>query len=378
MRSQKLRQVTFRLHRYIGLFVGLILVIVGLTGSLLVFEHELDQMILQRRFGQVTAQEQRLPLNKIAEIVTTAYRDRAEFKLAQFDISPDVETYKLRLRNDKDEALEVFVNPYTGAILGDRPRETAFFSRVVELHYTLFAKDVGRVVVGIVAFLLCLLSVTGLMLWPGWRKLISGFKIKWNAHPKRVNFDLHKVAGITSVVFLSMIALSGFCWNFYEYAEPAIYALTLTPKPPELKSTVTTGKSALSIDEMAQRADAALPGAVTTFISIPTKPDGVFYFYKKQPQDAQNYANTVQLDQYSGKVLRVVNSQTATLGDRILNAFVPMHYGTFWGLPSRILYVFVGLAPLILFITGFVMWRYRKRKDGRLVEVTEAETVAKH
>ncbi|WP_442938394.1 PepSY domain-containing protein [Nostoc sp.] len=41
---------------------------------------------------------------------------------------------------------------------------------------------------------------------------------------------------------------------------------------------------------------------------------------------------------------------------RILNSFGPLHFGTFWGLPSRIFYVFVGLAPLILFITGFVMW----------------------
>ncbi|MEH2367214.1 PepSY-associated TM helix domain-containing protein [Nostoc sp.] len=38
-----------------------------------------------------------------------------------------------------------------------------------------------------------------------------------------------------------------------------------------------------------------------------------------------------------------------------------MHYGTFGGLPTRILYVFVGLAPLILFITGFVMWKQRYR-----------------
>ncbi|WP_052290062.1 TonB-dependent receptor plug domain-containing protein [Scytonema millei] len=45
----------------------------------------------------------------------------------------------------------------------------------------------------------------------------------------------------------------------------------------------------------------------------------------------------------------------------VLGSFTPLHYGTFWGLPSRILYVFVGLAPLILFVTGFVMWRYRYR-----------------
>jgi len=41
------------------------------------------------------------------------------------------------------------------------------------------------------------------------------------------------------------------------------------------------------------------------------------------------------------------------------------HYGTFGGLPTRILYVFVGLSPLILFITGFVMWWFRRKQKGK-------------
>ncbi len=44
-----------------------------------------------------------------------------------------------------------------------------------------------------------------------------------------------------------------------------------------------------------------------------------------------------------------------------MDAFNPLHYGTFSGLPTRILYIFVGLAPTFLFVTGFVMWRYRYR-----------------
>ncbi|WP_322505644.1 hypothetical protein [Chroococcidiopsis cubana] len=31
---------------------------------------------------------------------------------------------------------------------------------------------------------------------------MAGFKIKWNAHPKRVSFDIHKVAGIVTAIFL--------------------------------------------------------------------------------------------------------------------------------------------------------------------------------
>ncbi|MEH2143698.1 PepSY-associated TM helix domain-containing protein [Nostoc sp.] len=47
------------------------------------------------------------------------------------------------------------------------------------------------------------------------------------------------------------------------------------------------------------------------------------------------------------------------LGDRVFNSFEPLHYGTFGGFATRILYIFVGLAPLVLSITGFVMWWYR-------------------
>ncbi|MHC5725239.1 MAG: PepSY domain-containing protein, partial [Nostoc sp.] len=68
----------------------------------------------------------------------------------------------------------------------------------------------------------------------------------------------------------------------------------------------------------------------------------------------------VFVDQYSGKV-QVSTIATKSLGDGILNSFNDLHYGTFGGLPTRILYVFVGLAPLVLFVTGFLMWWYRYR-----------------
>ncbi|MEH1835236.1 MAG: PepSY-associated TM helix domain-containing protein [Nostoc sp.] len=60
----------------------------------------------------------------------------------------------------------------------------------------------------------------------------------------------------------------------------------------------------------------------------------------------------------------------------LTNSFVPLHFGTFWGLPSRIFYIFVGLAPLILFITGFVIWRYRYKGKNRSVQTTQ--TLSQH
>lgn len=361
MKSRKLRNLAFTLHRYIGLAVGIILVIVGLTGSLLVFEHEMDEWAIQQRFGYVVPQEQRLSTGTLVDGVKAAYTNHPDWQVGQVQMLPKQEFYTVRLTRPDDTQWEVFVNPYTGVIMGDRQRETALFSRVLELHYTLLLGNTGMIIVGIAAFLLVILSITGIVLWSGWQKLISGFKVKWNAHIKRVNYDIHKVAGIITAVFLAAIAFTGFCWNFYEYAEPAIYAATFTPKPPEVKSILVNGKPTLKLDEILRRADAALLGATTTFINLPKKPEDVFEIYKKVPGDSEDFNSYVKLDQFSGKVLYVQDSRRGGLGDRVLNSFTPLHYGTFGGLPTRILYVFVGLSPLVLFITGFVMWRYRYR-----------------
>lgn len=123
----------------------------------------------------------------------------------------------------------------------------------------------------------------------------------------------------------------------------------------------------MGLTEALQKADAALPeGEIITAV-LPTAPDGVFQIRKKLPQDANYWGeHRVYLDQYSGEVLRVNTTRTNSLGTKITNSFATMHYGTFWGLPSRILYVFVGLAPLILFVTGFVMWKYRYQGNAQI------------
>ena len=360
MNTRKLRNLAFSLHRYIGLAVGLILVIVGLSGSLLVFNHEINVALVKQKYVQVVPQEQTLSLDAIATSVSTTYANKPDYKIHQLDLNFDPDIYKFRLKNSEDEQLEVFVDAYTGKVLGTRQRDKAFFDKVYSLHYQLFAGDIGTIIVGVAALLLFFLTATGLILWNGWRNLLAGFKIKLNASKKRKNYDIHKVSGIIALVFLAMISISGFAWNFYAKIEPAIYNLTFSPQPPEVKS-IPTGEETISLEEAVNRAKATIPNAKASFISIPTEPEEVFTVYMKQPEDKQYFANNVQIDRYSGEVLYFLNSRTASLGDRILNAFSPMHYGTFGGLPTRVLYVFVGLSPTVLFITGLTMYRLRRR-----------------
>ncbi len=377
MNYKKLRDLIFPLHRYIGLVVGLIVIVIGLTGSLLVFYDEMDHFLIGFQTGRIVPQENQVSIESVLDTVRAAYANRPELKLNGIDLRPGA-PYAVGLSSaaDEDYWLDIFVNPYTGAILGSREWESSFFGFVFNLHYKLLAGGAGEVIAGIAALLLLILCLTGLILWPGWRKLIQGFKIKSQAHTKRVNFDVHKVVGIVATVFLAMTAFTGFCWNFWDYAEPAIYAAAFSPKPVDPVSQPTEGKLPVGLAEILQEADAALPGAISTWISVPTEKDATFQIYKKSPQDRGDYDNSIYLDQYSGEVLRVDKGlEPKSLGDRVVNSFDEMHYGTFWGLPSRILYVFIGLTPTILSITGFVMWKYRYRGKAQLEDTRLRERI---
>jgi uncharacterized iron-regulated membrane protein len=366
MKSVKVRQTIAKIHRYLGLLIGIISIVVGLTGSLLVFRHEIDAWEIQQRFRVSIEKSTPQSPETLINTVTAAYavgeasplENRPDWKIAKLIAFSGQDFYTIRLNLPNDKQQEIFVNPYTGKIIGDRLRQDAIWGRILSLHYQLLSGDLGTTIVGIAALLLLILSITGIILWSGWRKLWLGFKINWRASPLRLNYDLHKVAGIVTAIFLGATAFTGFCWNFADFTYPAIYALTLTTETPEVKSILVTGKSTLGLDDIVARSNLALPGAINTAITFPEQPEDVFEISKRLPQDTDDFSSYVKLDRYSGKILQVQDSRTAKLGDRIINSFVTIHYGTFGGLLTRILYVFVGLTPLILFITGAKMFKF--------------------
>lgn len=69
MQVKSFQNLVFTLHRYIGLAVGLIAIIVGLTGSLLVFHSEISNFEQQHRLGTITPQGEPLPVEVVINTV---------------------------------------------------------------------------------------------------------------------------------------------------------------------------------------------------------------------------------------------------------------------------------------------------------------------
>jgi uncharacterized iron-regulated membrane protein len=362
MKSKRPRNVIFIAHRYIGLAVGILAAAIGLTGSLLIIHGWTSTLFSQSSQSiSVPANGQPLP---IPELIVKAKALQPNLTLESLDLpktaTDPVTAWWLAA---PEQWTEASLNPYTGAMIGTPHQDSeSYTSLLYNIHITLLGGDWGGYVAGLVGLLTTVLCITGIVLWPGWRKLKSGFTIKWNAHIKRLNFDLHKVAGIIAAVFLAMAMGTGFIWNYGTWTNPLIYALTFSPQPAEIEqvSKPIANQPPIAVNaNLIQTASAALPPGAITSIYFPTQPDGVIRINKTiKEQEA-----SAIVDQYSGKIIQVDNPllKKQSLGDKITASFGPVHFGTFAGEASRILYVFVGLSPTILLITGFIMWRERKK-----------------
>lgn len=164
MNARTIRNTAFHLHRWLGLIGGTLLCIAGLTGSVLVFWHEIDSIVLVQRFGQIIPTGKPVSIPAIADTVKAAY---ISIGLTLSSISLPEHTnqpYTVWLHAPADRHWQVFVNQYTGQVLGDRQWETSWVGTIYELHYKLLAGDTGVLIMGIVALVTLLLSITGIVL----------------------------------------------------------------------------------------------------------------------------------------------------------------------------------------------------------------------
>jgi uncharacterized iron-regulated membrane protein len=357
----KIRKVVFNFHLYLGLTAGLFLVLTGLTGSMIVFKDEIEGFV-HPELMETVVRDERVPVQAVLNAVKHAY---PQDKLLSLRMpSMPQQTYLLKMNDAHD--LFVYADPYSGELLGAHRQEDTFMGWISLVHTELLIGERGKNILGVSALLLICMSITGLFLWwppSGIRKISRGLKIDWPAPWKKVIFDMHRAVGAYTLLFLLIIAFTGVSLVFNKSVADLINFLTVSqPRPaPPVSDSPGAMRTAISLDALLDRADRILP-APTTWINFPQTPQAPLVVRKKMPEESHpNGKSFIYFDQYTGEVLRVENALNAPPGTRIYNTFYPIHIGIIAGLPTRILQVIIGFSPLVLFATGYLMWRNRRK-----------------
>ena len=364
MDIKKLRQIILPLHRWIGLIIGPIFATIGLTGSVMVFGKEIDEWLIRQQFGSVIVRGKPLSIEQIFTQFTQIYRDLPNLQIQVISTLAEPNTpYRVLFQSATAPVMEAIVNPYSGSVMGTREAETTLIRLVAKLHHELLAGTGGEIVVGLVGLVLLIAIGTGLALSQGWKRLTTSFVIKWSAPWARLSRDLHKTIGIVVAFFLMLTVITGCFWNFWGATKPSIFTATVDITPPSIMSK-SSSSSALSLPAILRQADAVLPTSVTTFVVFPQPTADAWRVGRKFPQEQEPHGlNYVDLDRTTGKVLASRDALNPVIGEAIVNAFKPIHRGSFGGLATRILYLFIGLSPTVLFATSLgIWWQSHRRK----------------
>jgi uncharacterized iron-regulated membrane protein len=356
----KLRQTVLRLHRQIGLLLGLLFALLGLTGSILVFHHELYHW-LSRSLTEVSMPESsRLSVDEIVKIVRSSYPNQP---LTWLDLPKTPQSsYLAYVSTGANHDLEVYVDPSRGTILGTQEWDHTFLGVIYNFHAELWAGDRGREIIGFSGLFLTFLAFTGVAITPKWHRFPKSIQIRWRSSRKLLTYDLHKSIGLIFILLLVFLALTGSGINFNQQVMAVINEITQTSTLKVPVSRVLPGKMPLPLAAQLQKANTEFPTATVTGLSLPTASNGTVDVYFKLPGNPLlGEFNTLYLDQYSAQVLQVETASSMPPATRYLYAVFMLHTGRYGGLPTQLLYLIIGFVPMILAITGLVMQRNRRR-----------------
>ncbi len=361
-----LREVAFQFHLWTGLSIGLYALVIGLSGSALVFQEEIHCAV-EPDVYTVQLEDHRASLESVITASRERFRDYKAGGIAGFDTPGK----SLLLWMDPatrgvpaGHGINVYFNPHNGRILGERDPYQGVLGWFANLHYFLLMGETGAKANGILATVLLVLCLSGLVIWwPGrfnWRR---GFRFNFRSNWKCINWDVHSNGG-----FWLTAVLVAFCMTaiYFEFPAPVSTALARLSgmKAGEISSMLTPPKSSassaarISFDTALEVGKRNLPReAVATYLIAPSDPDGVFTLIAKHPGNSLFEGRvTVYIDQYNGLLLGKMDSREQTWGVKLILMTYPIHFGTWGGMFSRCLWVLVGLTPGLLFISGFLMW----------------------
>ena len=354
-------------HTWAGITAGFVLIIVSLTGALLVFEAELDEWLYSELYDfEKTG-------NKLSyqEVTEKVKNDYPELDLGGVFLRKETDVYTFFSK--KKPFYQIIANPYTGNVTGKRVYKKTVMGFIRNLHRTLLIPGIGRYIVGISSLVCVVLIVTGLKLWipDKWNKLKHKLTLKWSSNKKRFNYDFHYILGAYFSSFITIIASTGVMITFSSIVLIFMFLLNFQ-SPKSLKSIFNqkseyiVGKKPISIDSLIAIVEREIPETSVTGIRFPSDSLGTYTVNTLSPYSTQTGdVSFIFVDQYSGKFIFNSHKKELQLGKLYLNWVTPFHYGTFGGLPTRIIALIAALATATLFISGFIIWIPRIRKRNK-------------
>ena len=355
------------IHKWLGLLAGIFILVMGLTGSVLVFDDEIEHVIHQDVIHQPDS-DQPVSIDKAYNSIIEKHPNRD----VRFTYIPEQSDRAIEAEiRQPDNRRYLYIHPANGEILRDLDSYNTFSYWMLKLHYTLHSGFAGEVLVLIAGIMFICSLITGFWFYRKAIWKVLTFKIRPRfRNLKSGSSELHRSVGVWALIFNFITAVTG---------TVIILIIVMTnakkdgpgpiPNPPVVKA---------SIDNLITQAQQTYPGFDPSYIGMPRQPDGMVTLYGHMDTDwpiHYKFSNYVQFDPANGNQTNSFFVKNQPVTTHLLSFTYPLHFGNWGGVPIKILYCLFGLAPAILSITGFIIWQ-RRNSIKKSIKISRSQTKA--
>ena len=360
-----MRTLLFWTHLVAGVIAGSIVLVMSATGVLLTYEKQIIAWSERDyRAAPPSAQALRLPIDELVARVLAA--------------RPEAVVTGATVRSDREAPLTValapsgmvFVNPYTGQVLGEGNQGVrSFFRAVTDWHRWLAtsgeSRATGRAITGGANLAFLLLVMTGAYLWipRAWSR-VSVRAVLWfrgGLRGRARDFNWHNTIGVWSVAPLLLIVTSGVVMS-YPWANALVYRATGNepPAPQQRLATPPRGQRApqadfSGLDPLIARAAAQMPGWESISVRPPAASDGAVTLAIDRGNGTRpDKRATLVLDR-SGNVVRWQPYTSQNAGQKARGWLRFIHTGEAGGLVGQTIAGLASAGAVVLVYTGLAL-----------------------
>lgn len=357
------KKTLWKLHHWLGLYTGIILIVLSISGAIAVFKQEIDKTLNPSLYKITKSEgEQWHTLQEVYEYFKPTQDSLFRLKHKALNIrvpedkySPYIFNYVYKAGGIKkvlqNEQREYFINPYSLKTTY-RDRQKTFTHYIRSFHVHLYEFYLGRFITGFFGVALFLSIITGFLIYGNFMKKRSFGSIR-TEKPRQKWADIHKLVGILALFFNLIISITGASLGLEKLvSKPDKKAVLAEKKEPYIEPDYV---KVLQVTK--ENFKELIPNQIVNENSKIT----VYGIILGQIYQREG-GNRIVISKKNYQVIEKRDIAKMAVKTKLYYAQEGLHYGDFGGVWIKILYTFFGLITGVLSIIGYYLYYKRNTK----------------
>jgi len=352
------------LHRWLGLGLGLLFALIGLSGSLLALQPEILRL-----------QHPDWPAVVASNEALAAALDRIAHSAAADEITAiDLPTERLPVwQAYTAQDRRHYFDAQSGEWLLTRDVRNDWLLWLRDLHTHLLAGEIGEQALGIAGLCLLLLLASGLYLWwPRWHLLRSS--LRWHLKPTVVRWlSWHRSSGAMVFAGLLTLGLTGVAMIYGSPVRTSLRWMAGEGAEVTAPASLPSRHAPIQWQAILHAAQLAMPEAELRRVAFPHADNAWVVIRTRQPAEWHpNGRSVIWIDPYEARVAKTHDATMQGWGSRLDEGLYPVHGGFVGGVIWLGSVLALGIAPAFLLVTGAMLWwtkrQHRQIRNANLPE----------